>query len=240
MRFSIFQAGRANPATRRRKGDYGRMMIDLLSGDGETWHVHDVEHGRFPDDLAEYDGFVITGSRHSVGDPLPWIRRLMDCVRRIRDRGQPLIGICFGHQLVAEALGGRVARNALGWEIGVRAVRLTDQAKALPELRAAPDPVRILEFHQDAVTRLPPDAVPLGRGEKTAYEMFSVGPFILCLQGHPEFDSQVVREGIEALCAAGRLDAKQAGASLDTLAQAEDRDFLRGLLRGFLTNRGLL
>lgn len=214
------------------------MFIEVLAEPGQEWEVHDVEHGSFPADPAAYDGFVITGSRYSAYDDLPWLNRLLTLVREIHGRGQALLGVCFGHQVLAQALGGEVLPSPLGWDVGVREVTLTPFGSRTAGLAQAPRPLRVLELHQDIVTRLPPGAVHLAASEHTSHEMFSLGPRTLGVQGHPEFDADVIRVALAKLQESRVLTEEQAARSKATLAHQADQDFLRQWLRGFLRARG--
>lgn len=233
-RFAVLEAGTANPRAYERLGGYGDMFIRLLAEPGESWDVHDVEHGRFPADPGLYAGFVITGSRYSVYDDVPWIRELETCVRRIQEAGSRLLGVCFGHQVIARALGGEVDLNPAGWDAGVRPVRLTDAGRAHPLLRGAHNPIHILEVHKDRVSRLPPGAEHLAFSERTPFEMFSIGSSVFSLQGHPEYDAEVVAEGIERFRNEGHMPVDRAEEALASLGRRPDRPFLQGLLKAFL------
>lgn len=238
QRFAVLKAGTAYRETREQRGDFDRMFIDLLAEPGQAWEVYDVEHGQFPREPAAYDGFVITGSRYSATDDLPWLKELGALVTAIRGRGQALLGICFGHQVLAQALGGEVRPNPLGWDVGVRGVKLTpagQQAAALAAAgSAAPQPLRVFELHQDIVTRLPPGAVHLASSDFTPHEMFSLGARILGVQGHPEFDADVIRVALAKLGGAGLLPQERVAQCAATLVQEPHRDFLRRWLRAFL------
>ncbi len=238
QRFSVLKAGSAYREIRERSGDFDRMLIELLAEPGQAWDVYDVEHGQFPREPADYDGFVITGSRYSATDNLPWVKELCALVTAIRGRGQALLGICFGHQVLAQALGGEVRPSPLGWDVGVRSVQLTlagQQAAALAAARtAAPQPVRVFQLHQDIVTRLPPGAAHLASSDHTPHEMFSLGACILGVQGHPEFDADVIRVALAKLGAASLLPQERIAQCEATLVQKPHRDFLRHWLRAFL------
>lgn len=234
LRYAILKAGSAHRETRQSRGDFDRMTIEALAEPGQAWDVHDVEHGALPSDPETYDGFVITGGRYSAYDDLPWLTRLLALIREIHGRGQTLLGVCLGQQAIAQALGGEVRPNPLGWDIGIREVTLTSAGSHTPSLAAAPHPMRLLELHQDIVTRLPPGAVHLATSEHTPHEMFSVGPRTLGIQGHPEFDAATILVALAKLRDGGVLTEEQVARSKATLAKEPDRDFVRSWLRDFL------
>ncbi len=237
MKFSVFKAGRATRRTRERIGDTERMFIDLLARPGDQWDVHDVEHGEFPESVNDYDGFVISGGPASVNDQDPWVLRLLETVRQAHRENISLLGICFGHQVVARALGGEAEVNPKGWDIGLTEVELTPQGRELAALMGAPQPLRILETHRDVITKLPPGAVHLAQSELTLYEMFHLGESVLCLQGHPEMDNEEVREIISRRRES--LPEQVAEAGLASLSRQPHRAFLQKLLQDFLEGKGL-
>lgn len=234
MRFSVLKAGTASRATRARVGDFDAMFIRLLSQPGQQWEVHDVEHGEFPQSPRDYHGFVITGSAASAYDDEPWIRDLLSFVGEAYHEGVPLLGICFGLQVVTQALGGEVGPNPQGWDLGLAELTLTGRALAFAPLAGAPSPIRILETHQDVATRLPNGAVPLAYSHRTRHELFTLGERVLCLQGHPEMDDETVRELIEKRLQRGLLDPARAAEGLASLGPAPHRRFLQTWLRKYL------
>jgi GMP synthase-like glutamine amidotransferase len=239
MRICVLQCGPPPHTLPGRSIGYGHMFQDLLSEPGQTWDVHPVESGSFPNDIVAHDRFVITGSRHSVHDDLPWITTLMDLIREIHGRERPLLGVCFGHQAIAQALGGLVSPNPKGWDMGTRKVSLSPEAGLFTALSSLPDPFRILESHQDEVVRLPPGARHLARSDFTEHEMMFVEPSVLSMQGHPEFDSEVVRAIIEDRRKRGIISSNYAQDALRTLSVPPDRAALQRLLRGFLRTGNL-
>ena len=118
MKIGILQTGHAPDALIDDTGDYDEMFRDLLGGHGFTFATFAVVDGQFPDSAKDADGWLITGSRHGAYDDLPWIPPLEDLIRDIHARGLPLIGVCFGHQIIAQALGGKVEKFKGGWAIG--------------------------------------------------------------------------------------------------------------------------
>jgi GMP synthase-like glutamine amidotransferase len=233
-RFAILKAGSAHRETREHSGDFDRMFLNLLAEPGQIWEVHDVEHGQFPSEPGAYDGFVITGSPASAYDDLPWLKRLFSLVQTIHAHDQPLLGVCFGHQVLAQALGGEVRANPQGWDIGVREIRMESSAAQFPGLNAVPTPLSLFELHQDAVLRLPPQAVLLASSSHTACEMFALGATTLGIQGHPEFEADVIRVALAKLKGAGVIDDRVATQGTESLAVEPPRAFLQSWLRGFL------
>lgn len=234
MRYSILKAGKATRATRERRGDYDSIFIDMLRQEGQQWESHDVENGEFPSSFEGYDGFVITGSPASANDDEPWVHGLLEAIRKIHQRGTPMLGICFGCQAVAQAMGGKVEINPQGWDIGLSEVTLNETGRAFPSLENAPNPFRILEVHQDIVTRVPEGALVLGSSPRTPVEIFTLGENVLCIQGHPEMDHEMVRELIVKRHERGMLDEERAQEGLASLAGAPHEAFLQGWLRAFM------
>ena len=242
MRYCILKAGRATRATRERIGDFDAMFLSLLSEPDQHWDVFDVEHGRFPPSLGDYAGVVLTGGPASATDDVPWVKELLNTVRACRDGAIPLLGICFGLQVVAQALGGQVAPNPEGWEIGL--VELEPIAAGAPPspltgantapLTGKAAPLRILEVHQDIASRLPPGAVPLARSARTPFEAFTLGERILCLQGHPEMDNDAVLELIGEREQRGLLPPLRAAEGRKSLENSPHRPFFRNWLKRFL------
>ncbi len=234
MRFGILKAGTASRRTQARLGDVDAMFRTLLAQPGEQWETFDAEHGEFPARLDRFDGLVVTGSPAAVFDDPPWIPRLLDTIRAAHAADVPLLGICFGLQACAQALGGEVVRNPAGWDIGMAALALSEAGRRHPALAQAPQPLRILETHSDIAVRTPPGAVVLASSPRTPVEIFTLGERVLCLQGHPEMDNAMVSELLEKRLALGLFDAERAAEGRASLQQPPDRAFLQGWLRAYL------
>jgi GMP synthase-like glutamine amidotransferase len=237
MRYCVLQTGTAMPMARSRLGGYGGMFVDILRSAGHQGEVCDAEKGRFPEDPAAYDGHIITGSPFSVNDPLPWIQDLFSFIREVCRRGTPLLGVCFGHQAVARALGGEVGLNPRGWELGIRRIRLTGEGERFFPVNVKRQTLKILESHRDIVSRVPTGAVLLAESDNTGVEMFAVNDNVLCVQGHPEFDREVLREIAATLGHRGAISPEQQQSVLASLEEAPDRRHLREMMIGFLEGR---
>jgi len=232
MRIAILKTGRATPTTAERRGDYDVLIEHALAVPEDQWDSFDCEHGVFPEDLDAYDAFVLTGSKHSVTEDEPWIHRLFQVLRDIHERRRRILGICFGHQAVAMAMGGKAEKSRMGWELGIKNVFLTERSEAYQGLTDAPNPLRIYQTHQDEVTELPPGAEHLAFSERTPYEMFAIGDNVLCLQGHPEYDEDVMRDLLERW--AERFPQERVREGLESLARPAHNAFLRSWLAEYL------
>jgi len=208
--------------------DYPDLFVQMLGADAFDYRFFDIVGGDPIPEPGACDAWLITGSRHGVYEDHPWIAPLEALVRRIHEEGRPLVGICFGHQLVAQALGGRVEKHAGGWSVGRVEYRLDDAADAVP----------LMAYHQDQVIEPPPGARVLGESDVCRYAALAIGDTIRTLQPHPEFDVSVVTGLLDTRGKAippERLAA--ARASLEDAADVEHAratvaDGFRAFLRG--------
>ena len=152
----------------------------------QVWSVKD---GEFPR-CTDADAFVITGSPASVHDPLPWISRLVALVREIHREALPLIGLCFGHQVVAAALDGKVESNPSGWRFGAVETQFQGQH---PWMRPEKNILRLFTSHSEQVTRLPAGAELLGSNSYCPNAAFAIGQHVLTTQYHPEFTADFMK-----------------------------------------------
>jgi len=118
MKIGILQTGHSPAELLGDLGNYGQLFVKLLDGQGFTFEIFDVLNMQFPDGPTDCDGWLITGSRHGAYEDLPFIPPLEDLIRAVYATDRPLVGICFGHQIIAQALGGTVEKFAGGWAVG--------------------------------------------------------------------------------------------------------------------------
>jgi GMP synthase (glutamine-hydrolysing) len=146
-----------------------------------------VHEGATPESLDDCDGWLISGSPASVYEDLEWIRTGEEIVRTALAEERPLVGICFGHQLVAQALGGRVEKAAGGWGIGAQRY---ETVQRLPYLDG--DTVTLLASHQDQVVEVPTDATVWSTSDYCPIAGMTIGERMLTVQGHPEYSPALV------------------------------------------------
>lgn len=186
MRVGILQCGSVAADLRSTFDDYPQLFQQLLSAaaPGLEFRSYDLTAGSFPDSLADCGGWLFTGGKWSVYDDVDWIRRAGELAARLHALGKPTVGICFGHQLIAAALGGRVEKAPQGWGVGVHTMRIQIQ----PDWMApATSRLSLLVSHQDQVIAPPPGALRLAGNDFCPYGMLQIANHILTFQGHPEF-----------------------------------------------------
>ena len=191
-------------------------------------HVFKVHEGEEPIDIRAYDGFLLTGSRKGVYDDDPWIGRLLTLIRRLHAAKIKTIGICFGHQAIAAALGGRVQKFAKGWGVGVQHYRLVDSS--LARRNGLGDSVALPCCHQDQVIKLPPAANHILTNDFCENAGFAIGEHMLAVQPHPEFSVtylECILRMIES-----RIGAPFA-AAIESLKRPTDNDLIAKLIAAF-------
>lgn len=196
MKLGILKTDAVRPEWVPEFGEYPDMFIGLLrlADPALEFRVYDVEEGVYPEDIDEVDAYLITGSKSSVYDDQPWIATLMEFVRELDRRRKKLVGICFGHQLVAQALGGKTAKSPKGWGVGLHTHRF-NQVPEWHDQQGAD--LNILVSHQDQVVANAAGARVLASSEFCENAVCQIGDHILTFQGHPEFVPGYSREIME-------------------------------------------
>lgn len=238
MKLLVLRAGDAAPPVAARRGEFYawiRREAEPVWDGG--WHEHDVRNMDAPLPLAsDADGVIITGSSSSVTERAPWMVRTEGFIRELHEKKVPLFGICFGHQLIGEALGGKVAKNPRGREIGTVTVRVRAGAHDHPILSGLPTTFTANATHVDSVVTLPPGATVLAETDLEPHAIFAVGETTKGVQFHPEVDGDAMRGYVDArahLVTAEGLDAQAIRErSVDAPHGAETlRNFIRHVVR---------
>lgn len=188
-RVLVLQAGSCDPAVRARFGDFPDWFARRLAPRVGLRVVRPYESPLPP--VARFDGVLMTGSPGSVVAPEPWMDDaggyLLDAART-----RPVLGICFGHQLLAHALGGRVERHPRGREAGTVEVRLTEAGRRDLLFTGCPDRFLVQQTHEDHVPEPPPGTVPLAENGFSPLQAYAHG-LARCVQFHPEMDAAISR-----------------------------------------------
>lgn len=238
MKLIVLRAGDAAAPVAARRGEFfswiKREVGDAWSGE---WHEHDVRTDAPLPGPGDADGFIITGSSHSVTERAPWMLRTEELVRGVAAASTPLFGICFGHQLVGQALGGRVAKNPRGREIGTVDVRVVQHDPRDAMFHGIGESFRANHTHVDSVVELPPGARVLAETDLERHAAFSVGPAVKCVQFHPEIDGDAMRGYVEARAHLIEGEGGDARAILERVTDAPEgastlRSFVRLVVRG--------
>lgn len=192
MRIGILKADWVLPQLSPRFGQYTDMFPETLGAadPGLDFAGYDVESQQYPASIDECDGYLITGSRHSVYDPLPWIPPLESFVRELHAREKKLLAVCFGHQLVARALGGEAGPAERGWTIGVQHTRIDTP---FPWTSDRATSTRLIHSHKDQVSALPPEAEHVGGNDACPSGLYRIGTHVMSVQAHPEFSPEYAR-----------------------------------------------
>jgi GMP synthase-like glutamine amidotransferase len=185
MKIGILQTGYAADALRVTHGDYPDLFAKLLDGQGfsfETYRVVDME---FPNSIEDCDGWLITGSRHGAYEDHPFIPPLEAFIRDCYAAQVPMVGVCFGHQIIAQAMGGKVEKWAGGWTVG----------RTLYDFGG--DQVALNAWHQDQVTLKPDSAAVCASSEFCENAALLYGDRMFTVQAHPEFSPALVADMVE-------------------------------------------
>ena len=228
MKLAILETGAPPPALVERYGSYVDMFDALLGSKHDSFNVQALE---FPQRSADYDAYLVTGSSAGVYEDLPWIGPSMDFLRSARGKAK-LVGVCFGHQLMAEAFGGKVVKSPKGWGVGLHKYDVVNRA---PWMDGA-GPIWAPASHQDQVVEQPPATEVVLASDFTPFAGLAwTDQSAISFQFHPEFDSAYASALIE-----GRIDARyertMAEAAMESLKAPNDRLRVGEWIKAFLTS----
>ncbi len=229
----IIKVGTTFPGTIKAYGDFDLWTISGLGGSDDTIRVIDAEHGAPLPDSNECTGVIVTGSHDYVTDNLPWSARVAEWIPGLLEKEIPFLGICYGHQLLAHALGGRVGFHPEGIEIGTVEISLLPECAADPLFRSLPAAFPVHVAHRQTVKVLPSGAVRLARNSFEPNHAFSVGKCAWGVQFHPEYTADIMRSYIinekEALARRGMKTGPVLASVNSTPAAASILKIFRGI-----------
>ncbi|WP_438990403.1 type 1 glutamine amidotransferase [Lentibacter sp.] len=216
MKIGILQTGHAPDELLATEGDYDAMFRRLLAGEGFEFETFNVVDGAFPSGAAAADAWLITGSKHGAYEDHAWIPPLEALIREISAAAKPLVGICFGHQIIAQALGGKVEKFAGGWAVGRQTYDMDGKKLA------------VNAWHQDQVVALPADTKVLAGNAHCENAVLMIGDNTLTIQPHPEFGAGVIAGLIAHR--GGAVPPEQLSAAKAALDTETDRGLFRDMM----------
>ena len=217
MRIGILETGAPPEPYEQPFGDYSSMFERWL-GDGFTYDVVDVAGGALPARPDACDAWVITGSAAGVYDPLPWIEPLKGFLRAAKGRAA-IVGVCFGHQIMAEAFGGHVVKSPKGWGVGLQTYQVLRQRPWMDGAKT----IAVPGSHQDQVVIQPPNATVIAGSDFTPFGALAYDDQrAISIQLHPEFEPAYAKALIENRRGT-RFPVEQADAAIASLDGPDDR-----------------
>jgi len=213
-------------------GDYHNMFSALFP----QWEfeLFDAVNGHFPKNVEACEVYICSGSHFSVYDEADWILRLKAFTREIHQAGRYFLGICFGHQILAEALGGKVEKAKAGWCVGIHTFEVLQQESWMQPFQPT---YNLLMMCQDQVVQLPENSQLLAQTADCPLAMFRIGNQMLSLQGHPEFskayDQQLMLDRVE------RMGAEKVQKGIASLERPLDSDLMAKWMLAFLESSNM-
>ena len=199
MKIGILLVGRASEDLVEKYGTYAEMLIALINSDEKVFEFEtfNILDSIFPKNHFECDGWIVTGSPHGVYEEHFWIPTVSQLINDIYNAYLPIFGVCFGHQLIAQALGGSVEKSIKGWGLGLHTYKIDNIASYMGNLS---EELTLNICHQDQVLQLPENSTLYASSEFCENAGFYIKDKVLTMQAHPEFEV----EFIEALLNARR------------------------------------
>ena len=232
LRIGLLVCGRVRDEVAVEFGDYPELFQSLLGPYGVEIVAYDVINGSVPASVSACDGWLVSGSAASTYDDLPWLVDTTAFVRSLVEHEAPLVAICFGHQLLAQAMGGRVEKSDRGWGIGVHEYRILADLPHWPADLARVNSLGLVASHQDQVTLLPNGATVLAGTQHCPVAAYSLGNRALAIQPHPEFGIELSRA--LTLARQDQYDPELVADALASLREPTHQDLTAAWIASFL------
>ena len=186
MKIGILLVGRASEDLVEKYGTYAEMLIALINSDKKVFEfdTFNILDSVFPKNHLECDGWIVTGSPHGVYEEHSWIPPVSQLINDIYNANLPIFGVCFGHQLIAQALGGHVEKSIKGWGLGLHTYKIDNSASYMGNLS---EELTLNICHQDQVLQLPENSTLYASSEFCENAGFYIKDKVLTMQAHPEF-----------------------------------------------------
>ena len=186
MKIGILLVGRASEDLVDKYGTYAEMLINLINSDEKLFEfkTFNILDGVFPLNHNDCDGWIVTGSPHGVYEEHSWIPIVSQLIRDIYENKLPIFGVCFGHQLIAQALGGNVEKSTKGWGLGLHTYQINNKTNYMDNLSSE---VTLNICHQDQVLSPPNGATVYAKSDFCENAGFYIKDKVLTMQAHPEF-----------------------------------------------------
>lgn len=215
-------------------GNFDRMFLRMADYAGLETVVRDVARGETPDDPEAYCGTIVTGSPAMVTDREPWSVKSGEWLRRAVTGGRMVLGVCYGHQLLAQAMGGVADYHPKGMELGTRTIRLLPGASEHPLLSGLPPVFRGNFARSQTVVTVPPGATALAANDHDPHQIIAYGPNAIGTQFHPEFDRAVTQSYIDLIAGTESMAERVRRKRITLGSPAEETPEAASLLQRFV------
>lgn len=224
VKIGILQTGMVPENLVADHGEYPDMFQRFLDGYGFEFETFSVVDNTFPDSIDVCDGWLVTGSRHGAYEDHAWIPPLEAFIRAAYEANIPLVGVCFGHQIMAQALGGKVEKFGGLWGVGNSEYNHPDGSSS-----------KLLAMHQDQVVELPPEATVTASSDFCKYAGLTYRKRAMSIQPHPEFTPDFV-EGLIRSRMGTTIPLEQAEVAITGLASGNDSSKFAKMIGEFFKN----